>query len=610
MITPTSGKTKNLSVLAKLYQIVPPVARRSLVGLMVIALLKAGLEVVSLGGVFLFLTCLADPEASTLVIPVLGEVALPAEAQSKRLFLARIGLAVAGVFILTTCLGSLLSWLNHRFNLTLGHALSCRLLAAYMGMPYEWFLQKNSAVLSKEVLSNRVLEGILLPLVSIAVNSVLTVVMVGVVLLVDPLVTVVVLVVAVGSYGLLHYFSQSFFSRLGRVAHEAEAGRFQSTFEALAGIKPLKVQGREQAFLERFERESERNVETQSRRWLVGGLPGTFLHLLAFAGLILLAVGLLISGKGLRTVLPMLGIYALAGQRLLPVLQSISQQLSSIQWGLPALDEYFDSLAGERPAIKPHPKLALREEFALREVTFRYPERAEPALDKVTLRVPRGRSIGVVGPTGSGKTTLVDLILGLLEPSEGWLEVDGQRVDPNQLSAWRENIGYVAQEIFLVDDTVEANITLGLAATEVDGEAVERAARLARIHDFIVSDLPKGYQTRVGERGVRLSGGQRQRIGIARALYRDPEVLVFDEATSALDGVTEASVMEAIQELSSLKTVIIIAHRLATVERCQQLCLLENGRVTHSGTYCELLEQSSLFRSLVREAGLSKGVAR
>ncbi|EWG99105.1 hypothetical protein Q427_26930 [Halomonas sp. BC04] len=243
--------------------------------------------------------------------------------------------------------------------------------------------------------------------------------------------------------------------------------------------------------------------------------------------------------------------------------------------------------------------MSLSRGIRLEDITYRYPQAERPALDQLSLEIPARTTVGLVGSTGSGKTTTVDIILGLLTSQHGQLVVDGTPITADNVRAWQRAIGYVPQHIYLADDTVAANIAFGLPADKIDMQAVERAARIANLHDFVVNDMDHGYDTQVGERGVRLSGGQRQRIGIARALYRDPEVLVLDEATSALDNITEQAVMEAVHNLGHRKTIILIAHRLSTVEACDRIFLLKHGRLDGTGRYDELLADNANFQSMV-----------
>jgi ABC-type multidrug transport system fused ATPase/permease subunit len=323
--------------------------------------------------------------------------------------------------------------------------------------------------------------------------------------------------------------------------------------------------------------------------------------------MLLMILVLLFAGDGgsLAGVLPLLAIYAFAGLRLLPSMQQIYSELTMIRFNRMALDSLHADMAEihasrhELPpeAVRVEP-VHLKERLDLVDVHYSYPLAERPALRGLTLSIPARTTVGIVGGTGAGKTTTVDLVLGLLELQTGRIEADGVPIERANMRAWQNTIGYVPQAIFLIDDTVSANIAFGLPAERIDQEAVERAAKIAELHGFVTEELPQGYATRVGERGVRLSGGQRQRIGIARALYHDPDVLIMDEATSALDNLTERAVMDAVHNLGHAKTIVLIAHRLTTVQACDTIFMMEGGRLVAQGTYDELLRKSGKFRAM------------
>jgi len=307
---------------------------------------------------------------------------------------------------------------------------------------------------------------------------------------------------------------------------------------------------------------------------------------------------------GLEDMIPVLAMYALGGYKLMPSLQEIYKQLAEIKGHKSALDaiqkdiNLLNSLYSL--SANADKKITVESCIELREIRFSYPETSKSVLDGISLKVARNSTVGFVGGSGSGKTTTVDIMLGLLNPAAGGLYVDDKRIVDETIHAWQRNLGYVPQQIFLTDDTIAANIAFGIPAEDIDQANIERAARAAHLHDFIINELPIGYNTMVGERGVRLSGGQRQRIGIARALYHDPDVLIFDEATSALDNITEKVVMDAVRELGHTKTIILIAHRLSTVESCDELFLFSNGKIIANGTYQELMQTNATFREMAR----------
>ncbi|WP_231613855.1 ABC transporter ATP-binding protein [Halomonas sp. BC04] len=323
---------------------------------------------------------------------------------------------------------------------------------------------------------------------------------------------------------------------------------------------------------------------------------------LVYGGAFIVVLVLMRQPGGLQAAIPTLAVFALAAQRMIPALGELYKNLSRLRFSQAALDNLHQDLHSLNPRTvmtSVATPMSLSRGIRLEDITYRYPQAERPALDQLSLEIPARTTVGLVGSTGSGKTTTVDIILGLLTSQHGQLVVDGTPITADNVRAWQRAIGYVPQHIYLADDTVAANIAFGLPADKIDMQAVERAARIANLHDFVVNDMDHGYDTQVGERGVRLSGGQRQRIGIARALYRDPEVLVLDEATSALDNITEQAVMEAVHNLGHRKTIILIAHRLSTVEACDRIFLLKHGRLDGTGRYDELLADNANFQSMV-----------
>jgi len=341
---------------------------------------------------------------------------------------------------------------------------------------------------------------------------------------------------------------------------------------------------------------------------VVGQLPRFALEAIAFGGIIIFVLILLITREDARQVIPLTGLFAFAGYRLMPALQEVFHSFTKMQFNLAVLDRvYQDITAGANPTARPLPDkkelpepLPVKKEIRLQNVTYNYPETSVPVISNINMIIEYNTSVAFVGPTGAGKTTLADIILGLLVPQEGLLLVDGVPVDETNLKNWQLNIGYVPQYIYLSDDTVTSNIAFGVSEKVIDHRAIERAACIANIDKFITEELPQGYDTLVGERGIRLSGGQRQRIGIARALYHDPAVLVFDEATSALDGATEDAVLGAMANAARMKTLIIIAHRLPTVKNCDQVYLLDRGKIVAQGKYEELLESNLQFKEMAK----------
>jgi ABC-type multidrug transport system fused ATPase/permease subunit len=420
----------------------------------------------------------------------------------------------------------------------------------------------------------------------------------------EPVIALTAVVLFGGSYVLVYLVTRRVLARIGEVIIQSNDARFKSVHEVMTSIKDVKILGVERPFLERFCEPTRRMAVVQAQGAVISEAPRYLLEAMALGAMLVLILYLLFSGSGtLVDILPTLGIFAFAGMRLFPALQTIYRELGKLRVSKPAVDELYADMMETRAAAPGQPaaagrRLKLGDRLELDAVAFAYPTASRTALAGLDLEVPARSTLGIVGGTGAGKTTLVDLILGLLWPDRGEIRVDGVTVTRENLRAWQDNVGYVPQQISLIDDSVAANIAFGVPPEAVDMAAVERAARIAELHDFVTAELPQGYGTRVGDRGIRLSGGQRQRIGIARALYRDPDVLILDEATSALDNLTERAVMDAVHNLGHAKTIVMIAHRLSTVRDCDTIFMLEGGRVIASGSYDALLETNRQFRAL------------
>jgi len=509
-----------------------------------------------------------------------------------------------------------------RFTHMRNHSLSCRLFQGYLGRPYTWFLNRHSADLGKSLLSEvgQVITGVIVPTMQFLAHGTVALFLIALLVAVDPLLALSSSVTLGGTYVLIYLTIRRYLARIGKDRVVANKERFQVAQEALGGIKEVKVFGQEQAFYSQFARSSKRFASHQATNAVFSQMPRYLLEIIAFGGVLLVALYLLQTRGDLQHMLPVLVLYAFAGYRLLPALNCVYGELTKLRFGLPALDVLYADIQEIRAnghllgaEIDP---LGVNSGIVLENVTFTYPKADKPALRDLSLHIPARSTIGLVGSTGSGKTTAVDLILGLLSPDAGRLMVDNLAIieaenderksihspmrQVNILCRWRKSLGYVPQHIYLTDDTVAANIAFGVSKNDININAVIRAATVAELHRFVDTELPKGYQTLIGERGVRLSGGQRQRIGIARALYHDPEVLIFDEATSALDNMTEKAVMSAVHNLSKAKTIILIAHRLTTVRKCDCIFMLEEGSLVGTGTYDELYMNNQYFRNLAQ----------
>ncbi len=588
----------------RVYHLLEPHQKRWFYGVLVVMAAAAVLQVASVAAVYPFLSVVADPSVVTTgwLAPVYSALNFP----SVERFLAVIALTVFFLLVLANGVLLLEKWLMERFKLGVAHSISVRLVKSYLSRDYAFFLHRNTSDLQRNVLAEA--QRIANQLVHAALNLVSKgLVAIGIIVLLlfaDPLAVLVVIGVIGGGFALIYQMIRKRMTELGQeyVVHNRK--RFHVAQESFGGVKDVKLLGREGALVERFAPASRDWSKGLAKYNVYKEMPKPVIEILAVGGLLIVLAILLVTAQPVATIIPMMGLFVFAGYRLMPVFRELTSAMVAFRFNEEILNLIEQDLEeGKQGALDAERKvepMGFNEAIRLAKASFHYPKGERPVLQDVTLVVPKNTAVAFVGETGAGKTTLVDVILGLYEPQQGQLLVDDVPVTRENVRSWQRNIGYVPQEIFLTDDTVRRNIAFALRDDEIDDEAVEHAAKIAHIHDFIVNELPDGYDTITGERGVRLSGGQRQRLGIARALYHDPEVLVLDEATSDIDNVTEANITEAIDELSGSKTLILIAHRLSTIRNSDRIYVLDHGRVVGEGTYDELVATNKVFIGLAR----------
>lgn len=559
---------------------------------LVMVSIMAVLETAGVASVMPFLAVLGNPEIVSLN-PLLNGLYRGLGFKNVDAFIMALGAAAFGLILFSAMFRSLTHYAMNRFIEMRRHSIGKRLLETYLRQPYAFFLDRHSGDMAKNILSevDQLVQNVFRPGMQMLAYSVVILALVILLIVVDPLLALGIAVVIGGMYALIFAAVRGILGRVGRDRERANQERFTAASEALGGIKDIKLLGREHAYLSKFDGPSNRQARHQATNQTLSQVPKFMIEAVGFGGVIALILVLLSTHGGatsnaLGDILPILGLYVFAGYRMLPAAQNIYAGMAKLRFGAAAVDTAYNDLQqrsalAELRKLDPQP-LEPKQAITLQNIYYTYPNAQRPALQGVNLEIPVGSSVGIIGTSGAGKTTLVDILLGLLRPIKGAIVVDGQPITEDTLRAWQQALGYVPQDIFLTDSTVAGNIALGVPPGQIDHEQVERCARMAQVHDFVVNDMPRGYSTSVGERGVRLSGGQRQRIGIARALYHDPAVLVFDEATSALDNETETAVMQAIDALAGTKTLILIAHRLSTVRNCQRVLLLERGRAKES----------------------------
>ena len=564
-----------------------PYGRAKLAGVFSLALAQAVFQVIGATSIFPFLAIAADPDRIRRSHFGLRFLALLPPMSNWELLITTGVIAIVGV-LFSNAINLLSEYARTRYAGNFAHWLRVRLLRRMASQPYTYFLQRNSSELLKKIFTDVVnyTNGVLLPLLDTVARALTAVLLLATLFLVQPMIA---LSAAIGLGG----FYLITFRLLARKRREVDenlrthaTGFYLEAHQMLGGIKPVKVHRAEEHFLARFAGHSAILAQMGARVAILNSAR-YLVEPLAFAGLVVAVLLLAARGRDFSDILPNLGVMALAGYRLLPSLQLLYSQLTQVSSMRHAVDEVYDEFVEAEtggsvtPAIssdalaraKP---LRWNDSITLREISFRYPGASRPALEALSLTIPKNTSLGVIGPTGSGKSTLVDLLLGLYQPTAGEIVIDTRLLTPALVPSWQAAIGYVPQDIFLIDDTIARNIAFGLPDTEIDPVRLREACLTAQLLEFIEIELPAGFDTIVGERGIRLSGGQRQRIGLARALYHRPSLLILDEATSALDVATEAKLLEALRSLAGKLTMVVAAHRLSTIAGCDKVVDLSN----------------------------------
>ena len=600
----------------RVWTLLPKRQKRRALALLGLLVVSAFASAVMVAAIFPFLALISDPSWGAdraVVIWFRDAFGLTSDYR----FVFAVGLLSVAAILLGNALLVARTVATQGFTQYLILDLSRSILHHYLAQPYVFFLNRHSGDLSTVVLSEtQQAVGQFLNPAMICVASGLTIIAVsGSVIAIEPAIGLAAFAAIGGCYFLLLRLTRKHMRSFGVRRAKANAARYQIVGEAFGGSKDIKLLGLEREYARRFSEPAAEMARVETVAQILQASPRFAIQAIVFSGVIFVCL-LLVGPDTLGTegaaagLLPLLGLMALAAQRLMPEISEFYRTITLMRFGAAAVDRLWGDLSQaveqrDLPAAAPQP-LRLTEALELDRVTFRYPGSEQAGLHDLSLSIRAGDRVGIVGATGAGKTTLADIILGLLTPTSGEIRADGTGIDTQTLRAWQRSVSYVPQDIFLLDASIAENIALGAQGGDIDRGRVERAARRARLHDFIIDALPHGYDTETGERGVRLSGGQRQRVGIARALYRDSDLIVLDEATSALDNLTEAEVMQAIEALPGDKTLVMIAHRLSTLQRCNRIVLLEAGRVIAEGSWDDLLETSPAFRSFARAAGMTQ----
>lgn len=503
--------------------------------------------------------------------------------ENKEQFNFALGILVLAVFVISQIFKVFSIYVNNRFVHMREHTISKRLVEGYLHQPYSWFLSKHSAELGKTILSqvHQVIVRGLRPFLDLIARGLVTIILLISLFIIKPTLTATITLTFSSIYFLLYFLARKYITQIGQERLKNDQLRFFAIHEAFGAVKEIKVGGSEENFLKNFSSSSKIFCRTSATSLTLSQSPRYIVDLLAFGGILLLLLDILSRSDSLNGILPILSLYIFAGYRLVPAIQQIYASISQITFCAPSIDKLFDEYGALQLSNKNQDQdlVTFDSTITLKNIHYNYPGSSNIALKNINLTIASKARLWVVGSTGSGKTTLADIILGLLEPQMGTLEVDKKVITNRNVKSWQRLIGYVPQHIYLSDDTILANIAFGVNPEDINEDIAEKCAKIANLHEFVTYELPDKYQTKIGERGVRLSGGQRQRIGIARALYHNPKLLILDEATNALDTNTEQIVLDAINNISKDITVIIITHRLNTIKNHETIIKLEKGQI-------------------------------
>ena len=582
--------------LKKILFLLSPEERKSANLLIVMIIAMALLDMIGVASILPFVAVLTSPELiqTNIILNTMFQASSVFGVENTQQFLFALGVLVFLTLVFSLIFKAITIYVQVRFIQNREYTIGKRLIKLYLSQPYSWFLNRHSADLGKTILSevSQVISSTLFPLMELIAKGMVAFALITLLVVTDPKLALIVGFSLGLSYFSIFFFTRNYLDRIGSERLKNNELRFTTVSEAFGAAKEVKVGGLEQIFIERFSNSAQTYARNQSSAMVINQIPRFILEAVAFGGIVLVILYLISKTGTFNNALPIISLYVYAGYRLMPALQGIYSASSLLAFGGPSLDKLYDDIKNLRSfnSNQTQVTLSCNELITLKNITYSYPNSLRTALRNINLNIPAKTTVGLIGATGSGKTTTVDIILGLLEAQKGTLEVDGKIINKQNNRSWQRSIGYVPQHIYLSDDSIVANIAFGVEPKDINHAAVEKVSKISNLHDFIIDELPEKYQTTIGERGVRLSGGQRQRIGIARALYHNPNVLILDEATSALDNQTEKAVIDAVNNLGKSITIILIAHRLSTVKNCDKVYLFDKGEIKKEGVFEELVE--------------------
>lgn len=577
----------------KLLFILTPQERRRVILLLIMSIIMGLLDTIGIVSILPFITVLANQNLieTNFILSSMLKVSKIFGVENNQHFIYFLGALTFLTLIISLNFKAITTYAQVRFSRMSEYSISKRLVEGYLHQDYSWFLNRHGAALGGNLLLElNTIQNALQSYLELISRCIVVTMILTILIFIDIKITIITGLLFSLIYVIILKTVSGHTNRLGKELLKNNEYRFIKLSETFGSIKEIKVRGLERNYLNRFSNSSKINALNEISLAVIAQIPRFALEILAFGGILLIAIYLVDQEDKLKLVLPILSLYALAGYRLMPSIQQIYLCLVSIKYYTPLIDKIFREFKNLKPiqTNQSNDILTLNKSITLKNIHYNYPNSSIINLKDICLSIKAKSTVGLVGATGSGKTTLINTILGLLEPQKGILVVDGKIITKKNLRSWQRLIGYVPQNIYLSDDTVENNIAFGLEPKDICYDTVVKAAKIANLHQFIIDELPKKYKTAIGENGARLSGGQRQRIGIARALYHSPQVLVLDEATSALDNQTEKKVIDAIKYFKKDITIILITHRLGVVKNFDNIFLLSKGKLIKQGKFEEI----------------------
>lgn len=596
-------------MLKKLFFLLSTKEQKNFFLLFFLILLMAFFDVLGISSIVPFIGLLTNPELIESNFFFKKLISFSYEylgISSQKQFMLLFGVLVFFLIIISLIIRSLTIYALTRFSLMREYSIGKKLIEGYLHQTYSWFLNRNSSELGKSILSEvqEVIDRAFIPMLLLVAHSVVALVLLSLLIYNNPPLAITVGIILSSTYVVIFYFFKNFLSKIGNERLYANEKRFQTVSEAFGASKQVKLGNLEKVYINRFAKHAQVFSKNKALSVIIATIPRYLIEAIAFGGMIVSVLFLVLNGSSLSSILPTIALYVFVGYRLMPLLQQIYSSITKLRFSKPAVDSLYNDLKKLKSYNKNEISngnnniIQFFNTINLSDISYGYPNTDKVVLKKISLSINAFSKVGIVGSTGSGKTTIIDIILGLLDFYEGKITIDSVNLTQKNKRSWQSIIGYVPQQIYLSDTTIARNIAFGVDEDNIDLNKIQQVSKIANLHKFVTKKLPKGYNTLIGERGIRLSGGEIQRIGIARALYHDPKLIVFDEATSSLDNLTEKAVLDSIDNLKNKVTIIMVAHRLATVKNCDMIFMLQDGEIISKGSYEELSESNKEFRKM------------